>query len=108
MPDTARPSALRTWGLLIGVFFLGVISGVLGTVALDFAGQKTRLVFPVARLLDTDLIYLKSGKMMSGRILSRNDREIVLEVHDGSLKLEPGEISRIDENHYTRYFKKVW
>ncbi len=108
MPDTARPSALRTWILLTGIFLLGFISGVLGSVALDFAGQKTRLIFPMARLLDTDLVHLKSGKMMTGRVLSRNDREILVEVGDGSLKLEPGEIDRIDENYHTRYFKKVW
>jgi hypothetical protein len=108
MPDISKASPLRTWILLTGIFLLGVTAGVLGSIAMDFAGQKTHLLFPVARWLDTDFLYLKNGKMVTGRILNRNDHELVLEINNGSLKLKPEEIDRIEENYYTRYFKKVW
>lgn len=108
MPDIGKFSLLRTWIFFAGIFLAGAIAGTLGSLALNLAGQGTQAVFPIAHGLDIDFLYLKSGRMIAGRILSRNEREIILEVHGGQLKLRPDEIDRIEENYYTRYFKKVW
>jgi len=108
MPEAGKSSLLRSWLFFSGIFLAGIAAGVLGSLALDLAGQKTQAVFPVARWLDVDFLHLKSGKMIAGHILSRSDQELILEIQEGTLKFRPDEIDRIEENYYTRYFKKVW
>jgi len=107
MPDTGKSSLFRSWLFFAGIFLAGTTAGVLGSLALNLAGQRTQAALPVARWLDTDFLYLKSGQMIAGRILDRNDRELILEIHNGTLKFRPDEIDRIEENYYTRYFKKA-
>lgn len=102
-----KSSSLRSVFFFAGIFLAGAAAGVLGSLALDLAGQRSQAVLPIARRLDTDLVYLKSGRMIAGRIVSRGNSEIILEIQGGTLKLRPDEIDRIEENYYTRYFKKV-
>lgn len=108
MTDIGKTSLLRSCLFFAGIFLAGIATGILGSLAINLAERRTQAVLPVARWLDVDFLYLKSGQMIAGRILSRNDRELILEISEGTLKLKPDEIARIEENYYTRYFKKVW
>ena len=108
MPNRGKFSLLRSWLFFMGIFLAGLAAGALGSLALALTGRGVQTILPIARWLDTDFLYLKNGKIIAGRILSRNDRELVLEIQNGTLKLKPDEIGRIEENYYTRYFKKVW
>lgn len=109
MENARDSSQLKAWLFSVCIFLAGFAAGVIFTVVLDVGGGiRETLSLPLARHLDGDLIYLKNGKTVVGRVLHQDANEILVEMEKGTVKFGTNEIASIEKNQYTRYFQKGW
>ncbi|MFA6601219.1 MAG: hypothetical protein WC352_02880 [Candidatus Omnitrophota bacterium] len=95
------------------VFFLaGLAAGalmVLGAGPLASAG-RTLTDYAAIRmgiLLDTDVLHLRSGDTLRGRILSEDSNGVRFEVNGGVVKFSMQDILQIDRDDYARYLRRL-
>jgi len=91
------------------VFFLGGACGFCAATlfkAPDFFAKY--LPVKIGEFLDTDFLYLKSGELLKGQVLSEDPQGVLLRISGGSVLFKPSEVKRIERNFYTRYLKACW
>lgn len=101
-------SSFAVIGFLVG-FIVGIIfwNGV-GIAAAQHDYWKRVAIIRVGELLDTDVVYLKSGNWLSGRIVSETASGIEFRMPKEVRKIDREDINKIDYNTYSRYLKEMW
>jgi hypothetical protein len=96
------------------VFFLaGTLAGIVLTTSTGifgalYNGLSRWSAVQMGKLLDTDFIYLRSGDILQGCIISQDDQTLWLQVPKGAIKIDRRDIRSIEKNRYTRYMQGLW
>jgi hypothetical protein len=89
-------------------FLLGFVIGVFLTVCIYFAPYTDpRFRIEVGRMLDEDIIYLKSGTIVQGRIINETEEEIFIELKEGYFNLSLSQCEKIKRNHLFQYIREL-
>ena len=94
------------------VLCAGIILGVLGTISTRLLApgillEKSKALIAFGTLLDTDIVYYKSGEILKGTVVSDDGIEILIKTKNSTVITHYDDILRIDYNAYARYLKEV-
>jgi|GEM_PF-3898023 len=95
-------------GFFAGFLFGVVFAGGIGIVATQQDYWKQQAVVRVGELFDTDMICLKDGKVLRGRIVTETAGNIRVQTGETMLDINREDVDRIDYNLYARYMKELW
>ncbi len=111
--EEKTPSRNKSGWFCLIFFIAGLVAGSVITLGTGVVGSLYRSFHQLAaiqmgRLLDTDFIYLRSGDILHGCILSEDEKSIWIEFPKGSAKIDRSDILRLEKNPYTRYVRGLW
>lgn len=112
MEEPKPPSIKGGWKCLT-FFITGLVAGAVLTLGIGAVGSIYRNFHQLAaiqmgRLLDTDFIYLRSGDILRGCVVSEDEKYVWIEFPKGSAKIDRADILRIEKDLYTRYARGLW
>lgn len=112
MEQTQTHARKTGWGGLI-FFIAGLVAGAVLITSfgiLDSVHRSLRQwsAAQMGKMLDTDFIYLRSGDILRGCIISQDAQFIWIEFPKGSAKIDQKDVLRIEKDPYTRYVRGLW
>ena len=106
--DELTAQLTRSRIFITAIFFLGFVLGMIVGVTFDRVWGYDYFHVKLGEILDTDFIYLKTGGLLQGYIISENENEIVFKMGESVINLSQSEVDHVDYNRYTRYARKSW
>ncbi|HNV86721.1 MAG TPA: hypothetical protein PKL97_07140 [Candidatus Omnitrophota bacterium] len=103
-----RSSTFAVIGFFSGFLFGVVFAGGIGIVATQQDYWKQQAVVRIGGLLDTDMLYLKDGQVLRGRIVSETAGALRVQTGEKIRDINREDVDKIDYNFYTRYMKELW
>ncbi len=96
------------------IFFgAGLLAGITLTLMTGIFGEAQRSLraytsVRLGQFLDTDILYLKTGDVLKGHVLSQDENTLWFEFPKGSAQFSMSDVKRVDKHYYTRYAKGLW
>jgi hypothetical protein len=101
----------RPRNLLLLVFFcVGIVAGVSATLGFGlfcstFHSAKSYMAGQLGKFLDTDFVYLRTGPVLKGRIVSEDKKTIGIALDNRTVQIDSKDVTAIEKDYYTRYLK---
>jgi hypothetical protein len=88
-------------------FVLGFFMAAALLIALYFFGKPGLLITHIGCIMDEDAVYLKSGRVIYGRIIDEEPGSIIIEEKNGTYTLPRDNCVSIKKNLIGRYFREL-
>ena len=85
--------------------FLSLVFGLCVGFVIGHSSNMNVVTVKLGEFLDTDFVYLKTGLIMRGQVISKNEDSVLFAMDNTTLTIPANEIQKIEYNYYTRYFK---
>ena len=113
MNQEANPGRRRTNLVLLFFFLAGMIGGISITLGIGIFGSVHSAVLKytatqLGKFLDTDFVYLSTGAVLKGRIITEDAKSVWIELNNNSVRVDQKDVLAIEQKFYTRYVKASW
>lgn len=62
----------------------------------------------LGQLADRDILYLRNGDVMTGRVVSETPQAVMFEIPKGTAEFNRSDIEKLEENYNARFLKETW